>query len=216
MAIDAVDFDRRSRLAINFPIAVIVLREVAIIALHAFFEMNIRQVYRFPEALGIVESDLLAVLVQPIPLAIVVENRAKNPAVPVKISKLRGLQLLVEFGAADFFQKCIIVPEPANGGALRIALERLSALFLRRVALLLRIHLVAIDFVVPPGKPKISRDHVRAGMDVADHALARRDRTRENVFDGMAGFILRNRRIRRGAEARMSERRVSDGVQRIA
>src|SRR6266852_3729892 len=216
MAIDAVDFDRRSRLAINFPIAVIVLREVAIIALHAFFEMNIRQVYRFPEALGIVESDLLAVLVQPIPLAIVVENRAKNPAVPVKISKLRGLQLLVEFGAAGFFQKCLIVPEAANGRALRIAFERLIALLLAGVALLRRIHLVAVDFVVPPRKPKISRDHIRAGMDMADHALARRNRTRENVFDRMAGFILRNRRIGRSAEAGMAEPSISAGVRRVA
>src|SRR5713226_4344274 len=216
MAIDAVDFDRRSRLAINFPIAVIVLREVAIIALHAFFEMNIRQVYRFPEALGIVESDLLAVLVQQIPLAIVVENRAKNPAVPVKISKLRGLQLLVEFGAAGFFQKCLIVPEAANGRALRIAFERLIALLLAGVALFRRIHFVAIDFVVPPRKPEISRDHIRAGMDMADHALARRNRTRENVFDRMAGFILRNRRIGRSAEAGMAEPSISAGVRRVA
>src|SRR5260370_10445281 len=56
----------------------------------SLFEMNVRQVYGFPKPVGVVESDLLAVLVQPIPFAIVVENSAENPAVPVKISKLRS------------------------------------------------------------------------------------------------------------------------------
>src|SRR6266851_9460919 len=41
VAIDAINFHGGPRLAINFSIAVIVLREVAIRALHSFFQMNI-------------------------------------------------------------------------------------------------------------------------------------------------------------------------------
>src|SRR6266849_4947278 len=187
MAIDAVDLDGSARLAVNFSVAVIVLCKVAIIALHPFFEMDIGEVDGFAETVGILEGDLLSVLVQPVPFAVVIKHGAKNPAMAVKIGELRGLQLLAKFGTADVFQKLFIAPEATHRGALRIAFERSVALLLRRVTLLLRVHLVAIDFVVPPGEAEIGGDHVRAGMDVADHALARRYGAREGVFDGMVG-----------------------------
>src|ERR1700687_2544071 len=95
MAIDAVDFDGSARFAVNFSVAVIVLREVAIIALHAFFEMDVGEVDGFPETVGILEGNLLAVLVQPVPFAVVIENGAENPTVTVKIGRLRGVQWLV-------------------------------------------------------------------------------------------------------------------------
>ena len=200
MAIDAVDFDRRARLAVNFPIAVIVLSEVAIVALHPFFEMNVREVHRFTEAFGILKGDLLAVFVQPISFAIVIEHRAENPAMAMKIGKLRGFQLLVEFRTAHVLQEFLVIPQAANGRALRIALKGLIALLFAGVVLLFRIHFVAIDLVVPPGQPEIRRDHVRARMNVADHALARRDGARESVLDRVSGLVLRNRRIGRSAE----------------
>jgi len=53
-------------------------------------------------------------------------------------------------------------------------------------------------------------------MNVADHALARRNRARENVFDGMAGLVLRDGRIGRSAEPGVAERRVGAGMQWIA
>ena len=77
----------------------------------------------FAETVGIVEGDLLAVFVEPIPFAIVIEHGAENPAVAVKIGELCGLQLLVKFGAADFFQKFFAVPEAANSSAFRIVFE---------------------------------------------------------------------------------------------
>jgi hypothetical protein len=92
MTIDAIDFDRGARLLVNFPIAVIVLRKVAIVALHPFFEMNVGEVHGFAEALRIVERDLFAVLVEPVALAIVIEDRAEDPTVPVEVRELRGLQ----------------------------------------------------------------------------------------------------------------------------
>ncbi len=100
MAIHTIDLDRRPRFTINVSIAMIVLREVAIVALHPFFEMDVRQVDGFAEAVRIFEADLLAVFVEPIPLAVVIEDGAENPAMAMEIGELRGLQLFVEFGAA--------------------------------------------------------------------------------------------------------------------
>jgi hypothetical protein len=69
---------------------VIVLRKMAVVALHAFFEMNVGEVDGFPEAVRIIESDLLAVFVEPIAFAVVIEDRAEDPAVTVEIGELRG------------------------------------------------------------------------------------------------------------------------------
>src|SRR5437899_2708779 len=124
VAIDAVDFNGGAGLAVNFSVAVIVLGEMAVVALHPFFEMDVGEVHGFAETVGIVEGNLLAVLIEPVSFAVVIENSAEDPAMAVEISKLRGLQLLVEFGTAGFFQKVFIVPEAANRGALRIAHKR--------------------------------------------------------------------------------------------
>src|ERR1700691_3404822 len=53
-------------------------------------------------------------------------------------------------------------------------------------------HVLAVHFVVPPGVAEISGDHIRARMNVADNALARRNRARELMTNGMAGFVARN------------------------
>src|SRR3989442_13658209 len=110
--------------------------------------MDVGEMDGFAETVGIVERDLLAVLVQPIPFAVVMEHGAENPAVAVKIGELRGLQLLVKFGAADFFQNFFFVPEAVNGGALWIVFERSKALLLRRIALLFRLNLFSVHFFV--------------------------------------------------------------------
>ena len=66
-----------------------------------------------------------------------------------------------------------------------------------RVALLLRPHVLAIHFVVPPGHAVIGRDHVGAGVHVAGHALARRDGASNwwrmgcpDSFFGMVGILV--------------------------
>src|SRR3979490_345123 len=79
VTIDAVDFDGGAGLAVNLSIAVIVLSEVAIAALHAFFKMDVGKVDGLAETVGIVEGDLFAVFVQPVPFAVVIENRSENP-----------------------------------------------------------------------------------------------------------------------------------------
>src|SRR6266850_6378474 len=159
----------------------------------------------FPKAVGIVERNLLAFFVEPVPFPIVVEDGSEHPAMAVKVSELCGLQLLVEFATADFFQKFFIAPQSAGGSSFGIAFERLVTLLFRGIALLFRIHFVAVDFVVPPSQAEIGGDHVRAGMDVTDHALARGNGPRESVLDGMAGLIFGNRWIGGGAESRIAE-----------
>src|SRR5216684_7873898 len=158
VAIDAVDFDGGARLAVDFPVAVIVLREMAVVALHSFLEMDVGEVDGFAETVGIVERNLFAFSIKPIPFAVVVKNCAEDPAMAMEISELGRLQLLIEFGAAHSFQKFLVVPEAAHRSALWIAFERLIALLLRWVALPCWIHLVPIDFVVPPREPEIRRD----------------------------------------------------------
>src|SRR5260370_21649697 len=134
VAIDAVDFDGGARLAVDFPVAVIVLREMAVAALHSFLEIDVGEVDGFAETVGIVERDLLAFLVEPIPFAVVVNNRAEDPTMAVEISELRGFQLLVEFGAAHVFEEFFVVPLAAKRSALRIAFARLMALLFRWIA----------------------------------------------------------------------------------
>src|SRR5258706_6555050 len=60
------------------------------------------------------------------------------------------------------------------------------------MALLSGPHVLAIHFVVPPRIAEVSGDHVRSRMNMADHALARRNGTRELMPNGMAGFVAWN------------------------
>ena len=138
---------------------------------------------------------MIAVLIEPIPFAIVLEDGTENPAVAVEIGELRGFQFRIEFGTAEIFEKFLIAPQAPGGGSFWVSQEGLIALLFRRIALLRRIHFVAVQFVVPPGEPEISGEHIRAGMNVADHALARWDGTRENMLDRMTRLVLGNSRI---------------------
>ena len=51
VAIDALNFNRRAHFAVQFRIAVIILIEMAIDAVHAFFQMDIHQMHRHAVAL---------------------------------------------------------------------------------------------------------------------------------------------------------------------
>ena len=64
---------------------------MAIVALHPFFQMDIREVHSLAKAVRIVERDLLAFFIEPVSLTVVAKHRAENPAVSVEIRKLCGL-----------------------------------------------------------------------------------------------------------------------------
>ena len=118
VAIHAVDLHRVARLAVELAIAVAVLLEVTVDAVHALFQMDIFQVHCLPKLVGIVEGDRLVVGVEQVALAIVLEDSAKDPSVTVEVGKLRVLQLLVEFRRAGSFQKCRYRTKPANSRSL--------------------------------------------------------------------------------------------------
>src|ERR1700676_1625714 len=93
MAIHAINFHGGSRLPINLSGAVTVLREMAIHALHSLFEVDVRQVHGLLKLLRIFKCNGLPFLIQPVALAVVIVNAAEHPTMPVKIRKLRSLQL---------------------------------------------------------------------------------------------------------------------------
>src|SRR5258708_34367444 len=190
VAIDAVNFHGGAGLAINFSVAVIILAEVAIAALHSLFQVNVRETHGFAEFFWIVERNLLVVFVEPIAFTVVRIHAAVDPAVSVKIGKLRGLKLLVEFRAAGLAQKLLVAPQSSRRGGFRIFQRGLITVLFRRIFWFRRVHFFAVNFVVPPGQSKISGQHIRAGVHVADHALAVGDRARKDVFNWMAGLGL--------------------------
>ena len=136
----ARDLDRRARLVVEIAVAVRVLAEVAIDAVHARARMNVVEMHRLAELRRIVRRDDVAVGVEQVSLAIAFEDFAKHPAVTVKVCKLRVAQQRVERRRAGVFQKIEVGPQAAQAGAFRIAIE--SLLFvLTRIVLLRRVHL---------------------------------------------------------------------------
>ncbi len=169
----------------------------------------------FAEFFWIVERNLLVVFVEPIAFTVVRVHAAVDPAVAVKIGKLGGLKLLVEFRAAGLAQKLLVAPQSSRRGGFRIFQRGSIAVLFGRIFLLQRIHFFAVNFVVPPGQSKISGQHIRAGVHVADHALAGGNRACENVFNRMARLSLVDGWIAAGAAARVAEGSVRRGMQRI-
>jgi hypothetical protein len=98
--------------------------------------MNICKMNGFAKTLRICKRDLLSGLVEPVAFAIVRINVAINPAVPMKVRKLCGLQLFVEIRAASLFQKFLVAPESACGRGFWISQRSLVALFFRGIFLL--------------------------------------------------------------------------------
>ena len=188
VAVDAIDLHGVPRLAVQLAVAVVVLLEMAIHALHAALEMDVLQVHRLPEFLRVVVRHDLVVRVEQRALAIALVDRAEDPAVAVEIGKLRVLELRVELRRADGLQKLDVRPQATLRGGLGIAHAHGLPLCLARIALLGRIHELAVGLVLPPRVPVIRRHHVRARMHVARHALAGRNRPREDVLQRMAGF----------------------------
>ncbi len=92
MAVDAIDLDRRGHLAVDVAVAVVVLREVAIHALHALFHVDGGQVHGLLEFLRIVVADGGAVLVEQGAVPVALEDGPEIPAVAVVIGELRVVQ----------------------------------------------------------------------------------------------------------------------------
>jgi len=212
MAIHAIHFNSVACFSVQFSVAVTVLFKMAVNAVHPLFQMNIFQMNSLLEFVRIIERDWVAIFIQKNTFAIVLESSPENPAVTVEVCELRVLEVLIEFRSPRLLQEIYIRPTSANRSPLRIPLLDRLLFFRTKVALLLRIHLVAIDFVVPPGVAKIRCDHIGARMDMANNALARRNRSSELVLEWVSRLILRNRRIGRRRLPKITPGRIVPGM----
>ena len=93
VAIDAIELDGRARLGVEFSAAVAVLLEMAIDALHSFFQVNILKVRGLLKFLRIVRRDRDSLFVEQVALAVARKHGAEEPAVAVKIGELRRLSI---------------------------------------------------------------------------------------------------------------------------
>ena len=91
MAIDAIDFDGVARLAVEIAVAVTVLLEVAVDAVHSFFQMDVSRCTAFSNFVGILTGNGLVSCVEQVAFAVALEDGAENPAVAVEIGELRVL-----------------------------------------------------------------------------------------------------------------------------
>jgi hypothetical protein len=91
VAIGAVEFDRGARLGVQFSIAVRVLLEMAVDAVHSFFQMNVRQVDCLLEFVRVVAGYDFIFTVEQVALAVALVDGAENPAMAMEISELRLL-----------------------------------------------------------------------------------------------------------------------------
>ncbi len=212
MTIDATNFDGGAHLAVQLGVAMGVLTEMAVGAVHSLFHMHIhkvdgrmlttladplllagRRVHGTHELCVFHLLERLALVVQQVALAIFLVDGSEYPPVAMKIRKLRVPQMRVQIG--DVGQKLGVRPEAAGRSIVGIVHLGLGELFRSQLFLLDRIHQLAIGLIVPPHIANIAIQHVRAGMDVADDALTGGDRQRKFVRDGMPRFVLGYRRI---------------------
>ena len=112
MAIGAADLDRRGDLAIDVAVAVAVLGEMAVDAVHAGIDMDRRHVDRLLELLGVLRRDHVVGGVEQVALAVALVDGAEIPAMAVVIGELRVLQVGIE--GADLAQEGRIRPIAAD------------------------------------------------------------------------------------------------------
>ena len=111
-------------------------------------------------------------------------------------------------------EECRVRPQSARGGLVGVRHLGGRDLLGGRVFLLGRIHQLAVGLLVPPHEAGVRIQHVRAGVDVADDALAGRDSARQLMRDRMPPLPLRHHRVwvpRRPQVAGGGERAGIDG-----
>ena len=253
VAIDAADLDRRADLAVEPGVAVGVLDEVAVDAVHPLLHVDVEEMDGEPVALGgdllllgadflprlscraavdLLDplrhrhrrpqrgiagiGDRLTAVVEHHPPAVVLEDGPIGPPVAMEIGKLRVLRAVVEIGEVG--EKLRIGEPVLRRRLVRIGKRDVDHLLRGRIALLVWVDQIAVRFLVPPHVADVAVHHRRAGVDVADDALARGDSAPggEAVLDRMAALPARDHRIDREALAAVSELRIRPGMDRGA
>ncbi len=83
--------------------------------------MNVVEVDGLLESIGIVWRDNRVLRIKQIPFPISLEDLTKDPAVSVKVGKLRALELIVEFLRAGLLQELRFRPQAAQARPFGIA-----------------------------------------------------------------------------------------------
>ena len=187
-----------------------VLLEVAVDAVHPLLQVDVLQVHGLLELLRILGRHDLAVLVQQIAVPVALVHVAEQPTVAVEVRQLHLLQRGVHVGRV--LQELVVRPQSAHGGLLGIEAHPFQPLLLGGVALFLRVEAVPLGLVVPPQRAQVGVRDGRAGVHVADDALAGRDGARHAMRDRVAALVLRNRRVGTERQPLVAVLRVAPGV----
>src|ERR1700724_3823632 len=89
VAIDAIHFHCVARLAVKIAVAMIVLREVAVLAVHTFLEMDVAEVDGLLEFVLVAGRYGVALGIQQVAFAVALVDGSEDPAVSVKVGELR-------------------------------------------------------------------------------------------------------------------------------
>ena len=191
VAVAAADIHFRGDFAVQLSIAMRVICEVTVRALHADLGMDIAHMNRAIKLLLVGESvgNRVAACVEKRAVSRAFKDGAEVPAMTMIVGELRVLSLGVDV-LPDFRQEVYVRPLTLVGGFFRVSLQHLKLLFEVRVLLFLGPHERRIGFVIPHRVTEIRvEEHVRL-MHVAVHALRGRDRAGEGMLDRMPPFLL--------------------------
>ena len=162
------------------------------LALVELFDV-LRNQHRHPQLLVGDIVNLGAERIEQDALAVLFVNGAVDPAVTVKICKLRMLGLCVQVG--HICQKLRIRQVAPRRRVVRVGHLGAHELFGGGILMLGRIYQFSVGLLVPPQITKIAIHHGCARMNVTDDALTGRDGLGETMRDWMSDFVLRNHRI---------------------
>jgi hypothetical protein len=213
VAVLAANFDRGGHLAIKMPVAVVVLGEMTIGALHARVHVRRRHVNGLLEFIGVGIGDTRALLVEQIAAAVPLEHSAKVPAMAVIVRELRVMQLRIQLRYV--LQKTNVCPFAARRSAFGISIQNFASFGNRRILLLLRPHRRCVGLVIPHRvSQKAVHEHVRL-VHVTHHALTGRHGPRENMLQGVSGLRFVDGWIAGTGSTIVPELRVNARVLRI-
>ena len=122
VAVLAADLHRLRDLAVDITVAVAVLAEVAVDAMHAFFGMDRVHMDGLFELVRIVVRYDVPGLVQQVALAVALEDRTEVPAVAVIVGELGVVGLRVDVGP-DVLKELQFGPFAARCGGFRVAVK---------------------------------------------------------------------------------------------
>ena len=214
VAVGAGDLDRRLHLAIDMAVAVSVIGEMAVDAMHAEIDMDRVEMHRLLEFLRVVGRDDVVGVVEQVALAVAFVDGAEIPAVSVVVGELGVLELRVEL--ADLGAEFGIGPFAANHRPLGIAFECRAHLVAGRVFLPLRPHLRCRGLVIPHRVAEHAVQKQIRLMHVADHALACRDRGGHDMAQRMSGLAFADGRVDAEAGAAVAERGIGAALLDVA